>query len=243
MLPGDINIILVKTRFPENIGMAARACANMGCDSICLVNPERWDREKALPLATAKGEPILDRIEVYDDLTSALATRGMVFATSARVGGWRKNPLPPWIAATQIINALHEGEKVSLVFGPEDKGLENWETTICGQLIHIKTCGCASSFNLAQAVLIILYECCRAEQTYTRASESRRSPRINMEELARLECALKESLLLLDCGNAKNPDYFFLQWRNIMDRAGIRRHEYDALMGLCRQIKNKLKIG
>ena len=42
-----LQVVLVQTRFPENIGMAARACVNMGSRSIRLVAPERWDREKA----------------------------------------------------------------------------------------------------------------------------------------------------------------------------------------------------
>ena len=60
MLLQGLEVVLVKTRFPENIGMAARACVNMGCPTLRLVDPERWDREKARPLATPKGQDILD---------------------------------------------------------------------------------------------------------------------------------------------------------------------------------------
>ena len=59
MLLQGLEIVLVKTRFPENIGMAARACVNMGCPTLRLVDPERWDREKARPLATPKGQDLL----------------------------------------------------------------------------------------------------------------------------------------------------------------------------------------
>ena len=52
MLLQGLEVVLVKTRFPENIGMAARACVNMGCPTFRLVDPDRWDREKARPLAT-----------------------------------------------------------------------------------------------------------------------------------------------------------------------------------------------
>ena len=59
-----LQVVLVQTRFPENIGMAARACVNMGSRSIRLVAPERWDREKARPLATPKGQGVLDDVQV-----------------------------------------------------------------------------------------------------------------------------------------------------------------------------------
>ena len=43
-----LQVVLVQTRFPENIGMAARACVNMGGHSIRLVAPERWEMLMAL---------------------------------------------------------------------------------------------------------------------------------------------------------------------------------------------------
>ena len=44
-----LEIIMVGTKFPENIGMAARASANFGHSPLYLAEPRRWDYEKALP--------------------------------------------------------------------------------------------------------------------------------------------------------------------------------------------------
>ena len=85
-----LEIIMVGTKFPENIGMAARACANTGCGRLTLVSPAWWDKEKARPLATAKGEPLLDAIEVKPTLGDALAPNVLTFGTTARTGGWRR---------------------------------------------------------------------------------------------------------------------------------------------------------
>lgn len=79
-----LEIIMVGTKFPENIGMAARACANTGCGRLTLVSPAWWDKEKARPLATAKGEPLLDAIEVKPTLGDALAPNVLTFGTTAR---------------------------------------------------------------------------------------------------------------------------------------------------------------
>ena len=83
MLLQGLEVVLVKTRFPENIGMAARACVNMGCPTLRLVDPERWDREKARPLATPKGQDILDAVEVHEDVAQAVAQSALVFGTTA----------------------------------------------------------------------------------------------------------------------------------------------------------------
>lgn len=116
-----LEIIMVGTKFPENIGMAARACANTGCGRLTLVSPAWWDKEKARPLATAKGEPLLDAIEVKPTLGDALAPNVLTFGTTARTGGWRRGLLTPEQAAGEIAPLLHEGSRVAIVFGCEDQ--------------------------------------------------------------------------------------------------------------------------
>lgn len=117
-----LQVVLVQTRFPENIGMAARACVNMGSHSIRLVAPERWDREKARPLATPKGQGVLDDVQVLPDVSAAVADCSLVIGTTARTGGWRRSLLSPEQAAGEVAQALERGEKVAIVFGPEDRG-------------------------------------------------------------------------------------------------------------------------
>lgn len=272
MLLQNLQVVLVKTRFPENIGMAARACVNMGCPTICLVTPERWDKEKARPLATPKGQDILDTVTLAADLPAAVAQSSLVLGTTARTGGFRQALLSPEAAAREVAAVLGRGEKVSLVFGPEDRGLENDEVLCCGRLVTIPTDPAASSLNLAQAVLLLLYECAggvrraqhRREEDFAAKSGSTGiagttgsndegisrgagnagsggNRAVTAEETARLMASLKEMLLGLDYLHGDNPDYFLLPWQRFLSRAGLRRHEYDALMGLCRQVRRKVK--
>jgi len=99
-----LQVVLVQTRFPENIGMAARACVNMGSHSIRLVAPERWDREKARPLATPKGQGVLDDVQVLPDVSAAGLLAGhrddgpdrwlAAFPAFPRAGRGRSGPGP-----------------------------------------------------------------------------------------------------------------------------------------------------
>lgn len=246
MLLDGVQIVLVKTRFPENIGMAARACANMGCPGICLVAPERWEREKAAPLATPKGRSLLDHVLVSPTLAEAVGASSLVLGSTARTGGWRQALLAPSQAAREVAAVLARGEKVSLVFGPEDRGLNNEEITHCQRLVTIPTDAAASSLNLAQAVLLVLYECANAVRAARLPSAEKGGVTadgraVNAEEQERLMVTLKEMLLSLDYLHGDNPDYFLMPWRRMFSRAGLRRHEYDALMGLCRQVRHKLE--
>jgi len=231
-----LRLVLVRTRFPENIGMAARASANFGHSPLFLVNPERWDRIKALPLATGQGTDLLDSLTVTDSLAEAVAPCTLVLGTTARIGGWRRQLISPRQAAEQVAKRLSAGEQVALVFGPEDRGLTNTDLEHCGGLITVPTAPDASSLNLAQAVLLLVYECFLALPDSPRPEAGSLSRRISREERTLLDTTLKHSLTDIGFLREDNPDYFFLPLARFLDRADVRRHEMDLLMGICRHM-------
>lgn len=237
----NICVVLMQTRFPENVGAAARACANMGCHDLRLAMPERWDALKAAPLATRCGMHVLDNIKIYPDLSQALADCNTVWGTSARTGGWRKNVMPPETACAEICALAANGEKTALLFGPEDRGLANSDLALCSGIIHIPVDADCESLNLAQSVLLVLYECVRHAKCKNHIRQTSNKPgRINLSELEILEKEFKQVLELAGSIKEQNSDYFFMQWHDILDRARLRRHEFDALMGFCRNLKNRL---
>ncbi len=235
-----LDVVLVKSRFPENVGMVARAIANMGASGIALVDPEMWNKEQAYPLATSKGHEILENINICKTLPEAIAPYSLVVGSTARTGGWRRDLLNPEQAGLEICKALQEGGRVAIVMGPEDKGLNNEEIECCQRLVTIPTAG-ASSLNVAQATLLLLYECLKAiQKPFKHENNVDESPiRISAQDQARLYEHLKEMLLQIDYLHGDNPDYFLMPLRRFLGRVSIRRHEYDALMGVCRQVKNK----
>lgn len=244
-LQSFLRVVMVKTRFPENVGMVARACANMGADEIVLVDPELWHIEKARPLATAKGQALLEAVRVVPTLAEALADTSLVLGTTARTGGWRREWLGPEKAAQEVAEVLAENESVALVFGPEDRGLDNDEVELCHRLVTIPTMPGASSLNVAQALLLVLYECHKTRskgQHPPSASPQPTSRRMNTEERERLTATLKDTLLHLDYLHGDNPDYFMMPFRRFLGRVALRRHEYDTLMGICRQIRYRLGL-
>lgn len=239
----NLTVVLVKTRFPENVGMAARACANMGARDIVLVDPERWsddagDPAKAVPLATPKGQDILAGVRVVATLAEAVADCAVVFGTTARTGGWRRELLSPERAAAEACPVLAGGDRVAVVFGPEDRGLTNDEIEHCHRLLTIPTAPEASSLNLAQAVLVVLYECLKGTAAHPfRPGPGPDSRLATHAELERLHDTLRDTLLAIDYLRADNPDYFMMPVRRFLGRTRLRRHEFDLVMGVCRQVK------
>ncbi len=176
-----------------------------------------------------------------DDLATAVAPCTLVAATTARTGGWRRQLLSPEKIAPMLIERLAEGEECALVFGSEDRGLENADLEHCGQLVTIATAADASSLNLAQAVLILLHACFNALNQPQRQGGKELSRRVTQEERELFFAAFKQALLDVDCLKPGNSDYFFLPLARFFHRADLRRHEMDLFMGLCRQIQNRCR--
>ncbi|MDL2315906.1 RNA methyltransferase [Desulfovibrio sp. OttesenSCG-928-A18] len=245
-----VSVVLVRPRFPENIGMCARAMANMGARELILVEPERWEREKAEPLATSQGKMVLGQARLCPSLEEALAPFAAAFGATARTGGWRKDLLSPERAAVEIRALVRGGGRAALVFGPEDRGLENAEVERCTQLVNIPTLAAHSSLNLAQAVLILLYECVKAdlklpfaegaERTWTRPATKHESRRATIAEEGLLMRTLQETLVSIGHLPDDNPSWFMQPLRRFLRKSRLRRHEFDMLMGICRQTRNAL---
>ncbi|MFI3272512.1 MAG: RNA methyltransferase [Pseudomonadota bacterium] len=261
----NIIVVMVKTRFPENIGMVARACANMGAGSMVLVEPELWDMEKAKPLATSKGLSILENLSVVGTIAEAVKDCAVVVGTTARTGGWRRDIATPSVISPEIARILAHGDKVALLLGPEDRGLNNEEIEHCTRLVTIPTAAEASSLNVAQAALLMLYEWhkawqeCRQSTAYVskhaeivpekstekepeKHSDNDASRRISQKENTILFETLRATLLEIDYLKQDNTDYFLMPLRRFLGKQDIVRHEFDMLMGICRQVRRLAKL-
>ena len=232
-------VVLVNPRFPENIGMAVRACVNMGVSELVVVNPQMWKLDRIQSLATPKGIGLVERLRVVDTLAEALQDVHHVYGTTARTGGWRREILTPERVAPLMTEQLAEGGRVAVIFGREDRGLTNEETEVCDQLITIPTNPDASSLNLAQAVLIICYECFKQAKTSPFRPEGggAESRLCTHEERETMIATMRDTLLRIDYLRSDNPDYFMLPVRRFLQKLKLRRHEFSMIMGVCRQVR------
>lgn len=232
-----LTIVLFRPKFSENVGAAARACANMGVSRLVVVDPPAFDLDRARPMATSKGGLLLDKLEIRTSLAEAVAGAQTVFGTTARLGGWRTAISSPEQAAVAARDSLAAGESVAVVFGPEDAGLSNHETQLCSQLINIPTASEATSLNLAQAVLVVCYEIFKATHDDGAAHLGPTPSRaVTHAEREALFATLRRMLLTIDCIKPDNPDYWMLPVRRLIERVGLKHKEFNLLMGICRQV-------
>ena len=230
-------VVLFRPKHAENVGAVARACLNMGCSRILLVEPRNYALEQALPLATVHAGHLLEQALTVSDLAEALGPFTQVYGTTARVGGRRTTLLTPAQAAARIVGQLKDGHDVAILFGPEDRGLTNAEIEACAHLITIPTARPGVSLNLAQAVLVVLYECLQAARGHVKnAPVKPRSDHVTHAEQEALFVMLQRLLSAIDFIPRDNPDYRMLRVRRLWHRMGLHRDEYNMLMGICRQM-------
>ena len=227
----NISIVLHRPRFPENIGAAARAMRNMGIARLVVVDPENFDLNRVLKMATHAAADVIDDMCIADDLASALSDFHFVVGTTARLGKQRQVIQSPEKLANMLV-PISRKNRIAILFGREDRGLSNEDLRFCHALVNIPTADFAS-LNLAQAVMILCYEIAQTDLS----CGSEIPPRLaSRHELDGMYDQLKDTLVKISFINPENPDYWMHNLRRFFTRLQLRAREVSIIRGICRQI-------
>lgn len=237
---GNIQIVLVGTTHPGNIGAVARVMKNMGLKKLELVSSTGCGTETdAFPMASGAYD-IIANAGVFDHLTEALANSVMAVATSARLGGKRTTAKTPPEIAPQIMLTAKSAE-VSIVFGRESRGLTNEEIKLCDHHMIIPTDADFASMNLAQSVAVICYELFKmASQPVGFQALSFHPAPIESREL--MFKHIEKSLSRVGFLPRKNPLRMMRDVRRILNSATIDERDVRIIRGVFRKIDNALRM-
>ena len=156
-----VHIVLVEPKGPGNIGSVVRAMKNMGLSHLRLVNPVPYRDEAEQRKMGYRSQEIITAAREFPTLSDALQGISQVFLATSKAGKWKRDFLSPAQAAAQVA-ASAAGEKVALVFGREDKGVNTDESQLANYFIRIPMAGTYPSLNLSQAVMVLVYELFKA---------------------------------------------------------------------------------
>ena len=232
------NIVLVRPQMGENIGAAARAMWNFGIDRMRVVAPrDGWPSQKAIALASGAGR-LLDEAGHYEDVATAIADSHFTIATTARARGLTKQIYSPEDAMQLAVQKIREGQKVSLLFGPERAGLENEDIAQVNALVSVPVNPEFPSLNLAQCVLLLAYEWRRASQqvltTHIEMAKSDWAIGEEMDHLARhYEERLEEAGFFFPKTKAEGMKN---NLRNMWSRLPLTRADVQMFHGMLRQM-------
>ena len=228
----NIRIILVEPAGPLNVGSIARVMKNMGLKRLILVNPH-CDRlsDEARRMAV-HGIDVLEQAQTHPNLPDALQGCQRVVATTARS---RSLPTPlesprqtlPWLLNSSLQSAL--------IFGPEDRGLNNEELNYAQRFVGIRANPEYPSLNLAQAVAICAYELFSAANTEI-------DPPVSNPETASFETLegyyhhLEDVLLKIGYLYPHTAKARLEKFRRLYSKANLTTEEVALLRGILRQI-------
>ncbi len=153
----NIFIVLVEPKNPGNIGAVARAMKNMGIGNLRLVNPVGYKDHEEQKKLGYRSQEIIERSREFGSLSDALGDISLVFLATTRKGKWKKDFILPSRAAEMIIERSGK-EKIAVVFGREDSGVTIDESQMANYFIRIPSAVNYPSLNLAQAVMLMVYE-------------------------------------------------------------------------------------
>lgn len=239
----QIVVVLHRPQMVVNIGATVRAMKNMGVCQLRLVQPVAYTPEQISALAHRSAD-LLHATRHYPDLASAIGDAVYVVGTSARQH--RDYPVQPDLrrAAHTLLQAAQRG-LVALVFGAEDNGLQRAELDLCQQVLHIPTDPAYSSLNLAQAVLLVLYELRMAAVGLpppAPAAPVLPVPPVPIAaELSDLEQAWTVALTELDFFETRNPAIPLRRLRRLLHRAQPDRREVAMLRAIAHSIARRLR--
>ena len=148
-------IILFEPQLEENIGAAARAMLNFNFHNIRIIK-KGWKPSKVSFKNSAKADDILKNAKVFNNLEDAINDLHYIFATSNRKRDLNIDVVNLKKGAKIINN--YKNFKVGILFGPERTGLTNEAISLCDKIIEIPLNQNFKSLNLAQSVLLVVYE-------------------------------------------------------------------------------------
>lgn len=234
MITENLTIILVEPQGERNIGSVARAMANFGISDLRLVAPQTDHLQDEARKMAVKASVLLEQARLYPDLTAALADCHYAYGSTRRFGKYRVDFFHPDDAAEQLVPLLEEG-RVALVFGREDKGLKTEELDLCQRLITIPTDERLPSMNLAQSVVICLYEVGKQLAAVSGKSSGKRKL-ASGDDLENMFSHMRQTFVDIDYLDPQNPEHILRAYRQILGRAGLDPRDVKIIRGLLSRI-------
>ncbi len=229
-----LSIVLVEPRGERNIGSVARAMANFGMTDLRLVAPKVDHLHDEARKMAVKASVLLEQATLFPDLQAALGDCHYAYATTRRFGKYRVDFLHPDDAATQLLPLLESG-RVAMVFGREDKGLKTEELDLCQRLITIPTGGSVQSMNLAQSVVICLYEVAKQHGQLQGKGQGGKIL-ATVEQLEILFAHMRDTFLKINYLNPQNPEHILRSFRQMLGRAALDDRDVRIIRGLLSEI-------
>jgi len=236
-LLASVVVVLYEPQDPVNIAATVRAMKNMGASRLRLVRPTAYEPHRLEGIAHQTMD-LIERIERFDDFDSAVADCVRVVGFTARRRAAKLRLIDPKAAAAELLEMAPDGT-VALVFGREDSGLPNDILDRVHAAVTIPTTDHAS-LNLAQAVLIGLYELhlAAADATRTVGPPRKDAPPPTNEQFEQFFGDAERSLAAIEFFKTRYPEHIMRTLRSLVFRAAPNARELSLIRAMSIEVIN-----
>ncbi len=235
-----VTVVLYEPQNDLNIGAVVRASMNFGVRDVRVVRPASGDPDTIRIMAPNAGEAV-ESLKRFDTLDEALADCHHVVGATARTRKSAHQVLEPRGLAVSAKQWTDDGQRVALMFGREDHGLPNEALDRCNSMMTIPTSPDYASLNLAQAVLLVLWEVFRvAEGVDVEVSsaaavqtEHELAPREGVERMLDQAQTSLERIQFFKYGDG---EHVMRSLRAVFGRARLDQRELSIWFGIFKEI-------
>ena len=236
----NVDIVLVEPQGAHNMGSCARVLKNTGFENLVLVNPADFRNDDAYSMA-CKAKGLLLRARVCRDIDEALEGVKLVAGTTRRKGKFRE-PLLTMEEALPLIYDVSRRNRVAVLFGREDRGLENPVLSRCDILFEIPSDEAYPSLNLSHAVMVV----CHNLFMMSGKKAEHRIVACPKEDVERMYEHLERVLRLLGYGDPDRRGEFLLEsvmrnFRKLFGRTSLMKKEVNMIRGILTRIERKFQ--
>ena len=234
-----VQIVLVETSHPGNIGSVARAMKNMGLANLSLINPKKFPHQDATALA-GNATDVLDNAKIFSSIQEAVNTSKVIYATSARERTIEWPTLTANDAASEIQELVANEIEVSILFGREDRGLTNDELQLANKHLIIPAHPDYPVLNIAMSTQVVCYELYQAAQKNS-VDSWQDFPEYTSEELNNLIDHFNETVIALELVDPNNPKQIMTRMERMFRRLYPDQMEGNFLRGFLKAVNKRIK--
>ena len=239
-LLASVVVVLYEPQDPVNIGATVRAMKNMGVSRLRRVRPVEYEAERLEGIAHGTMD-LIERIEHFASFDEAVADCVRAVGFTARRRAAKLRVIDPKAAAAELLELAGDGN-VALVFGREDSGLPNDILDRVHASVTIPTTEHAS-LNLAQAVLIGLYELhlAAADATRTLAPPRKDAPPATNAQFEQFFGDAQQALTAIEFFKTRYPEHIMRTLRSLTFRAAPNARELSLIRAMAIEVLNFLE--
>ena len=238
-IKNQVQIVLVETSHPGNIGSVARAMKTMGLQNLVLVKPRNFPSKEAFVLS-GNAQDLIEQAVVVNTLDEAIKNCTNIYATSARTRSISWPIITAEMAGIEINKYAREGKKVSIIFGREDRGLTNEELQKANKHILIPSSEDYPVLNIAMSVQVIAYEIFKNADIEVDINWQD-YPELNSEELSMLIDHFIDTSYKLNLFDEDNAKKILVRIKRMFTRLKPDKMEGNFLRGFLTRINKKIK--